>query len=378
MNNTITNDAVEKRLARLPAKVAAPFRQLLKTGQLSEDVIETILDAGEVAHDTNKLIGFAAGYLHLRAQGIPVHDVIAMAKDQGRRITLTWSPQRWKDEHERLSRAEALGRLAKESLHYDVSAYAEHLPTRFPGYLIRTSRRLGMEGLRQRHCVAAYHDRIKTGTCAIAAVFAGKRRWTVQLELTKDGGAPLRITQIKTCYNELPPAATRQEIHDILGIAVPKAHPAATNADDGDCVYMENLRRILPRLRQQGIETVTVSFEGSGDSGSIEHVDYHPQGNAAGITNEMVEHLSTQRYFDDGAWRSTLTPEVTTLGDVVEALTYDYLEETGVDWCNNDGGYGELNIDVTNGTVSLEVNVRYTESTTEFSAERDIETGDEI
>ena len=37
-----------------------------------------------------------------------------------------------------------------------------------------------------------------------------------------------------------------------------------------------------------------------------------------------------------------------------------------------------LVIDVTHGTVALQVNVRFTESTTEFCCERDIMTGEEI
>ena len=74
----------------------------------------------------------------------------------------------------------------------------------------------------------------------------------------------------------------------------------------------------------------------------------------------------------------TVTPQQSTLNEAIDELTYDYLEETGVDWYNNDGGYGELVIDVNAGTVALEVNVRYTESTTEYSAERDIATGEDI
>lgn len=80
----------------------------------------------------------------------------------------------------------------------------KHLPKRFSGYLIRTSRRLGMEGLRQRHCVASYDSRLRKGDCAIVAVFADRQRWTVELRLTNDTETPLRIDQIKTRYNGLP------------------------------------------------------------------------------------------------------------------------------------------------------------------------------
>jgi hypothetical protein len=98
---------INHRLATLPPKVAVPFRQLLAAGQLTEDVLAVVLDAGDLADDPSKLVGFAVGYLHLRSQGVPVNDVVRMAKSQRRRINLAWSAKRWELEHERLSRAEA-------------------------------------------------------------------------------------------------------------------------------------------------------------------------------------------------------------------------------------------------------------------------------
>lgn len=369
---------IENRLAALPAKTAMPFRQLLSAGQIPEDVIHSVLDAGEITGDTSKLIGFAVGFLHLRGQGVPVHDVIRMAKAQKRRVNLAWGAKRWKEEHDRLSRAEALQRMAQENVRYDVSKYEKHLPERFNGYLIRTSRRLGMEGLRQRHCVASYDSRLKRGDCAIAAVFADGQRWTVELALTKDADAPLRIDQIKTRYNGLPPTSVRQEIHDILGIDLKKAGASGSVPTAQNYIYMENLRRVLPVLRQQGIETVTVCFNGEGDSGSIDDIYYTPSERADEVKALPVKHFGTSTYFDEGQWRRQAGLRQSTMNEALDELTYDYLEETGVDWYNNDGGYGELVIDAQAGTVSLNVQVRYTNTSTEYSAERDIETGEEL
>jgi hypothetical protein len=142
---------IHTRLSNLPHKVALPIRELVAAEHLSEDDAHLILDAGECAGEHHRLLAFAVGYLNLRGQGVPVHDVIRMAKAQSRRVNLGWSAGRWKSEHDRLSRAEALATLARENVTYDVAKFAQHLPGKFPGYLIRTSRRLGMEGLRQRH-----------------------------------------------------------------------------------------------------------------------------------------------------------------------------------------------------------------------------------
>lgn len=369
--------SAEARLDTFPPKTAQPLRHLLRTAQISDDVVHRILDAAELANDNRRVLGFAAGYLHMRAAGVPVHDVIAMAKKQKRRINLAWSPNRWKEEHDRLSRAEALARLAGENIQYDVSAYQALLPARFPGYLIRSSRRLGMEGQRQRHCVASYHADIKNGKCAIAAVFVDKQRWTVQLEQSGDPEAPLRISQIKTRRNGLPPAEVRKEIHKILGIEMPKA-PTAQDAADQRYLYMENLRRILPVLRANQIETVTVNFDGSGDSGSIDEIYYSPYERTQAARGLTAEHLATERFFDDGRWTSRVTPQQASLDDALTALTDDYLSETDINWYDGDGGYGTIEIDVQAGTVELNVYVRNIQTECEHSSCHNIETGEEL
>lgn len=369
---------IENRLSRLPSKVSLPFRQLLRAGQVSEDTVHSVLDAGEITGDTAKLIGFAVGFLHLCAQGVPVHDVIRMAKHQNRRVNLAWGAKRWKEEHDRLSRAEALDSMAKENVRYDLSKYEKHLPKRFSGYLIRTSRRLGMEGLRQRHCVASYDSRLRSGTCAIAAMLIDGQRWTVELELTKDAAAPLQIVQIKTLFNGLPPASVRQKIHEALGIDMKKLSASSYPVAAQNYLYMENLRLILPVLREQGIQTVTVSFDGGGDSGSIDNVAFTPHENEEAVKALPVEYMGTSSSFEEGRWQREAVLQQSTLHEAIEELTNDYLEETGVDWYNDAGGFGELVIDVQQGTVSLVVDVRHTNSTTEYSAERDIETGEDI
>lgn len=364
------------RLSRLPVRSAQPFRQLLETSQLTEEIIHSVLDAGELSGDRTRLVGFAVGFLHLRLQGVPVHDVIRMAKQQKRRINLAWSPKRWQSEHERLSRAEALKQLAGENVRYDVSRFAAHLPAPFPGYLIRSSSRLGMEGLRQRHCVASYHDRLVAGSCAIACVFVNKVRWTVELRLTTDPERPLQIYQIKTRHNAVASAATSDAIHRLLGIERPLGE--TPSVDTTDRSYIQNLRMILPVLRQRHITDVTVSFDGSGDSGSIECIHFQGPMSQEVFEALPVHYLESNRTFDDGVWLRAVTPTQGTLRDAIEALTYDYLEETGVDWYNNDGGYGELIIDVEHGSGTLEIYARHTDANLQYSGELDIETGEEL
>ena len=369
----------EDRLSALPAKVAVPFRRLLETGQLNEEALATILEAGELAGSSQTLLGFAVGYLYLRSNGVPVKDVIEMARDQGRRIRLDWSAKRWRVEHERLSRAAALTRLSEANESYDVTKFLPYVPGGLPGYLIRSSRRLGMEGLRQRHCVASYHAQLMRGSCALASVLHNGKRWTVQLMLTGDSERPVRIAQIRTRLNGTPTIAERTAIHELFEIDL--LDPLQSAARGGSTPetrrrYRENLRLLLPVLRQHQTGTVTVTFDGSGDSGCVDQAVYENgdfDGNAIQVTS-----LSTANEFVDGQWINTQVEARKSVDEAIEALTDDYLADTGVDWYNNDGGFGELVINVDEGLVSLDVNTRWTDSENAYASEWDIETGEDV
>ncbi|NKB55087.1 MAG: hypothetical protein GKS00_02020 [Alphaproteobacteria bacterium] len=372
----ISAPTLDQRLDALPPKTAAPFRQLLAAGHMAEALLATVLDAGGLAGERHRLLGFTVAFLHLRSQGVPVHDVIRMAKARRRRINLDWSARRWQLEHDRLSRAEALDRLTAENARYDVAEFEALLPAAFDGYLIRSSRRLGMEGLRQRHCVASYDTQLRTGRCAIASLLVGKRRWTVQLFATGNPEYPLRIGQIKTRFNEQPSKEICSRIHEMLGVAL--APPVEKQVTDGTqrFTYLDTLQRLLPVLRQHGVEGITVSFDGSGDEGAID--DIRCDGATIDPRGVHVEIVQAVRRFEDGQWVSTRELHRVSIADAVHDLTDDYLEETSVDWYNNEGGYGNLLIDVARGTVTLDICVRCIQADRAFYSQCDIETGDEI
>lgn len=231
------------------------------------------------------------------------------------------------------------------------------------------------EGLRQRHCVASYHDQIQWDRCAIAVVFLNRQRWTVHLFLTKNPERPLSIGQIRTRDNVRAPEAVAEAIHERLGIEWRRPTGTARTSEEPRC-YRDNLRRVLPVLEAQGTTEVTVSFDGSGDSGSIWGIHFSPEWTG---DEPRVSLLKLRReYSETGSWRTSTEVEDVPLREALEALTYDYLEETDVDWYNNDGGYGDLIIDVNAGTVALNVHRRLTESTCEYSDEFEIASGEAV
>ena len=158
-----------------------PLTHLAKIGQMQEQDIKTVLDAGDLTGNHNMLVGFAAGAMGMKAQHVPVTDTVAMAKKLGRTIRLDWSPRRWHEEHDKMAKAVTLRQFSKKNVNYDVEFYANALPRKFPGYIIRNSLRLATVGWYQRHCVASYHSKCVSGSSAFVCVFVDHTRWTVEL-----------------------------------------------------------------------------------------------------------------------------------------------------------------------------------------------------
>lgn len=372
--NPLTPD-LDDRLSKLPVKVSRPLRELFEREHLSTDALDTILDAGDLSGQTHKLLAFAVSFHHLTAQGIQVDDVIHMAKSQGRRIRLDWKPKRWSAEHNRLSWAETLRKLSADSVDYDLSKFDQHLPAAFPGYLLRSSRRLGMEGFRQRHCIASYHNDVVAGYTAIAAVFVDGKRWTVQLGYNLDPDRPLRIIQAKSAYNEPASYQVMQRIYEALGIEKPSSRSSSfgplTEETRMGGRFRENLRAVLPVLREHGITSVRVDFDGSGDSGSIEGAIYEPELDDFDASSVMVPIREVEREWDhqNSTWIYHSTQHLIDLNTAIERIVEDYLEVTQVDWVNNDGGFGTFNIEVVGGVCNMDVNTRYTQTNCEFSEE---------
>jgi hypothetical protein len=374
---SVNRDIIETRLARHNRRNSAALRRLAEVGHLDEVDLAAILTASELTGEPDKVLAHAVSYFALKAKGVSIADTIRMAGHQNRRLNMGWTPRRFAEEHDRLARAETLARLAAENTVFDLTAYEQALPRRFPGYLIRTSRRLGMEGLRQRHCVASYARRVAAGSCAIAVVFLDRKRWTVELigrADPKTGEVRLSLSQVQSRLGQRADQETRERIAEVLGVDLQT--PAIARRAPASQAYRAQMRAVLAALREHGVEGVSVDFEGSGDSGAIENIEMHPMErdcNEAEFTGVCMEvEIGT-----DGPrqrWRECRM----TIEEGIKEAVYGYLEETNVNWYDNEGGYGEAYIDVAAGEVSISVNCRVIESENEFDSTFDIESGEVI
>jgi hypothetical protein len=110
---------------------------------------------------------------------------------------------------------------------------------------------------------------------------------------------------------------------------------------------LERLKSLsIPILRAAGITAVEVHFDGYGDSGAIEVVDY------LSADGSMAECPKGEIDRADG--ESTMT-----LSEALDDLAYIALELHHPGWEINEGSSGALEIDVTKSTFILECRTRF-------------------
>jgi hypothetical protein len=113
---------------------------------------------------------------------------------------------------------------------------------------------------------------------------------------------------------------------------------------------------VFDALAAAGITHVFVEFDGAGDSGQIEGV-------SARADDKPIDLPTTTVNLHHAPWNQPeLSVEKTSLPEAVQDLCYGYLEQTHGGWENNDGAYGEFNLDVAERRITLDFNGRYTET----------------
>ena len=123
-------------------------------------------------------------------------------------------------------------------------------------------------------------------------------------------------------------------------------------------VLPSNKAALFEALAAAGIHTVTISFDGSGDSGQIESID------GSDADNEPVELPEAKIDFKGVQFEGpSVVDEQRTAHEIVEAMAYAFLEMTHDGWEIDDGAYGEFTFDVAERRITLDYNERFTEST---------------
>lgn len=103
----------------------------------------------------------------------------------------------------------------------------------------------------------------------------------------------------------------------------------------------KDLKSVLKYLASIGVERVDVEYDGEGDSGSI----------------QSVEFISKSDYIFSGEILNR--DKITT---TIENATYAILAEQSLDWVNNDGGYGTVHINTKDLSVTINHEQRITDT----------------
>jgi hypothetical protein len=129
----------------------------------------------------------------------------------------------------------------------------------------------------------------------------------------------------------------------------------------------EYISKALTTLKELGATEIVIYFDGSGDSGSIDSVQIRQSDGKVvpNLDDLFVNYPVEKSQYINGEWFNDVEIKQIPIFDALEKYTYDELERTNVDWYNNDGGFGELRIELSDDvSIELEVNQRYTEYTT--------------
>ncbi len=111
---------------------------------------------------------------------------------------------------------------------------------------------------------------------------------------------------------------------------------------------------LFAALRKAHIATVTVRFDGYGDSGQIEDV--------TAIVGDQTEWAIPDAIVDlqrlDFGQEQPVTLSQP-LSEAIETMSYALLASSHRGWENNGGAYGEFDFDVAAGTITLDYNERF-------------------
>ena len=130
--------------------------------------------------------------------------------------------------------------------------------------------------------------------------------------------------------------------------------------------YHTNL--LFDTLAQTKVSTIEVDFEGCGDSGQIEAVDY-TDANGKGIDEAYLDKVivkgsekTSYHQWDEKKKEMVLTEaREGNIREIIEEICYDKLGASHGGWEINEGSYGTFYFDVSTRKVRLEYNERIEE-----------------
>ncbi|MBM6583841.1 hypothetical protein ILT44_26940 [Microvirga sp. BT689] len=132
----------------------------------------------------------------------------------------------------------------------------------------------------------------------------------------------------------------------------------------------EDLRTaILKRLTENDIAEAHIEFDGYGDEGQVQDISGTKADGTPGsldwpcdIPGKVKQTVGGTPGGGTGTTGAMEESRSMTMRELLDDWAYELLESVGVDWINEDGGYGEVIIIPSEDVVRCEMNVRITDS----------------
>lgn len=123
-----------------------------------------------------------------------------------------------------------------------------------------------------------------------------------------------------------------------------------------------NSKVLFDFLQESRINTINVTFDGCGDSGQINGVEYldHRGKDMSVPTDKIVgSKLEAGHHWNEKTKKiEELPAREGSVEEIVEQICYDKLGSKHMGWEINEGSYGTFNFDILNRKISLEFNER--------------------
>lgn len=359
-----------------PKKVGAPILSVLENNKTLGEILSNVwINQPETrAH----MLGSALFITTCGYSLTQMRDVVKMRYAANSPVNLTWSPNRWRNEHDLGQRRATADRLSEQNATY-VNKDIEALLTDFGrNCLVRTSRELGEHALEMLHCVASYHDSVLRGTGMVLRIEHNSQLYTGWVFITHmNEGKKLYLGQLCGVRNEKPATSIREEICDKLGTVDHQTHTrsAAQSRDVipaylGDREFYRQLEVSLKKndmYKNRQIAMIRWEFRGGGDSGQLDSIEFVLDDGSCLWAHSWLETASQdapsgQQYgFEIGAADSK-RPNLKFTWDFW-GDTSDLCDLANWDWWNGDGG--GVNIELNVDSLELDVGGYYCFTETE-------------
>lgn len=131
--------------------------------------------------------------------------------------------------------------------------------------------------------------------------------------------------------------------------------------------FVDSKDLLFDLFKKNKIKSVTVNFDGSGDSGQIDYIGINGKMDHPLLKQELVGTIRSNGRRFNGTTFVPIIEEAKNVEEVIESVCYETLETVASGWENNDGASGTFMFDMKNRKIHLEFNQRYTEvETTEY------------